>query len=32
MEAEGFLPLPLSELVHFAEDGVAAMAYLRERV
>jgi len=32
MEAEGFLPLPLSELVYFAEDGPAAMAYLREHV
>jgi uncharacterized protein (TIGR00730 family) len=32
MDAEGFLPLPLSELVYFAEDGPAAMAYLREHV
>jgi hypothetical protein len=32
MEAEGFLPLPLSELVYFAEDGAAAMAYLQEHV
>lgn len=30
MEAEGFLPLPLSDLVHFAADGAAALAYLRE--
>jgi hypothetical protein len=30
MEAEGFLPLPLSELVHFADDGAAALAYLQE--
>jgi hypothetical protein len=30
MEDEGFLPLPLSELVHFAADGAAAMAYLQE--
>ncbi len=30
MEAEGFLPLPLTELVFFAEDGVGAMAYLEE--
>ncbi|MBL1101441.1 TIGR00730 family Rossman fold protein [Streptomyces coffeae] len=28
MEEEGFLPRPLSELVFFADDGVAAMAYL----
>jgi uncharacterized protein (TIGR00730 family) len=30
MEAEGFLPLPLTELVFFAEDGVSALAYLEE--
>ncbi|MET9620481.1 TIGR00730 family Rossman fold protein [Streptomyces sp. NPDC006464] len=30
MEDEGFLPLPLTELVFFAEDGVAALAYLEE--
>lgn len=30
MDAEGFLPLPLSDLVFFAEDGAAAMAYLEE--
>lgn len=30
MEKEGFLPVPLSELVFFAEDGVGAMAYLEE--
>jgi uncharacterized protein (TIGR00730 family) len=29
MEAEGFLPLPLSELVFFAEDGPAALTYLQ---
>ncbi|WP_438291540.1 TIGR00730 family Rossman fold protein [Streptomyces sp. HUAS TT7] len=28
MENEGFLPVPLTELVFFAEDGVAALAYL----
>ncbi|GGW87070.1 TIGR00730 family Rossman fold protein [Streptomyces noursei] len=28
MEAEGFLPVPLSELVFFAEDGAAALAHL----
>ncbi|KIZ13990.1 TIGR00730 family Rossman fold protein [Streptomyces natalensis] len=31
MEAEGFLPLPLAELVFFAEDGVGALAYLEEQ-
>ncbi|TSB24066.1 TIGR00730 family Rossman fold protein [Streptomyces sp. NBC_01525] len=31
MEAEGFLPLPLTELVFFAEDGVGALAYLEEQ-
>ncbi|MFI1015560.1 TIGR00730 family Rossman fold protein [Streptomyces sp. NPDC020965] len=30
MEREGFLPLPLTDLVFFAEDGVAALAYLEE--
>ncbi|WP_202239196.1 TIGR00730 family Rossman fold protein [Actinacidiphila reveromycinica] len=30
MEAEGFLPLPLSELVHFSDDGADALAYLQE--
>ncbi|MFE7114644.1 TIGR00730 family Rossman fold protein [Streptomyces sp. NPDC057654] len=30
MEEEGFLPVPLSELVFFAEDGVGTMAYLEE--
>ncbi|NWF25175.1 TIGR00730 family Rossman fold protein [Streptomyces sp. PKU-EA00015] len=30
MDDEGFLPLPLTDLVFFAEDGVAAMAYLEE--
>ncbi|MBM9503833.1 TIGR00730 family Rossman fold protein [Actinacidiphila acididurans] len=32
MEAEGFLPLPLADLVHFATDGRAALEYLQERV
>ncbi|MCL2732469.1 MAG: TIGR00730 family Rossman fold protein [Actinomycetia bacterium] len=32
MESEGFLPVPLADLVHFADDGAAALAYLRERV
>ncbi|KOG64517.1 TIGR00730 family Rossman fold protein [Streptomyces sp. NPDC050617] len=30
MEEEGFLPIPLTELVFFAEDGVGTMAYLEE--
>ncbi|WP_256104024.1 TIGR00730 family Rossman fold protein [Streptomyces sp. ODS05-4] len=30
MDAEGFLPIPLTELVFFAEDGVSALAYLEE--
>ncbi|MEU6175266.1 TIGR00730 family Rossman fold protein [Streptantibioticus parmotrematis] len=30
MDAEGFLPLPLTELVFFAEDGAGALAYLEE--
>ncbi|MER7516382.1 TIGR00730 family Rossman fold protein [Streptomyces sp. NPDC126499] len=28
MEEEGFLPVPLSDLVFFAEDGAEALAYL----
>ncbi|WP_156726235.1 LOG family protein [Streptomyces apocyni] len=32
MEDEGFLPLPLTELVFFAEEPVAALAYLEESV
>ena len=32
MEAEGFLPLPLADLVYFAEDGPSAIAYLLEHV
>ncbi|MEU8538800.1 TIGR00730 family Rossman fold protein [Streptomyces sp. NPDC048717] len=28
MEEEGFLPIPLADLVFFAEDGEAALAYL----
>jgi uncharacterized protein (TIGR00730 family) len=32
MEADGFLPLPLSELVYFAADGADALAYLREQL
>ncbi|MEX2968694.1 TIGR00730 family Rossman fold protein [Streptomyces sp. C184] len=31
MEAEGFLPIPLTDLVFFAADGVGALAYLEER-
>ncbi|MDH6219431.1 TIGR00730 family Rossman fold protein [Streptomyces pseudovenezuelae] len=30
MEAEGFLPLPLTDLVFFAEEPVGALAYLEE--
>ncbi|TJZ46128.1 TIGR00730 family Rossman fold protein [Streptomyces piniterrae] len=30
MDAEGFLPLPLTDLVFFAEDEVGALAYLEE--
>ncbi|MFJ8644850.1 TIGR00730 family Rossman fold protein [Streptomyces sp. NPDC093546] len=30
MDAEGFLPVPLTDLVFFAEDGVSALAYLEE--
>lgn len=30
MDAEGFLPLPLTELVFFAEDAAGALAYLEE--
>jgi uncharacterized protein (TIGR00730 family) len=30
MDDEGFLPLPLTDLVFFAEDAVAALAYLEE--
>lgn len=32
MEAEGFLPLPLTDLVHFAEDGATALAYIEASV
>ncbi|MFG2223379.1 TIGR00730 family Rossman fold protein [Streptomyces sp. NPDC048644] len=31
MEAEGFLPVPLTDLVFFAEDGVGALAHLEEQ-
>ncbi|MEU6114766.1 TIGR00730 family Rossman fold protein [Streptomyces sp. NPDC047117] len=31
MEAENFLPVPLTELAFFAEDGVGALAYLEEQ-
>lgn len=30
METEGFLPLPLTDLVFFAEEPVGALAYLEE--
>lgn len=32
MEAEGFLPVPLADLLYFAEDGHDAMACLAARV
>ena len=32
MEAEGFLPLPLADIVYFAEDGPSAISYLLEHV
>jgi hypothetical protein len=31
MDAEGFLPLPLSQLVYFAQDGAAALSYILEQ-
>ncbi|MGW6459525.1 LOG family protein [Streptomyces sp. NPDC055078] len=30
MDEEGFLPIPLTDLVFFAADGVSALAYLEE--
>ncbi|MER8071699.1 TIGR00730 family Rossman fold protein [Streptomyces sp. NPDC094034] len=30
MDEDGFLPLPLTDLVFFAEDGVSALVYLEE--
>ncbi|MEU1089663.1 TIGR00730 family Rossman fold protein [Streptomyces sp. NPDC005576] len=30
MDEEGFLPMPLTDLVFFAEDGVGALAHLEE--
>jgi uncharacterized protein (TIGR00730 family) len=32
MEEDGFLPVPLAELVFFADDGADALAYLEEVV
>ncbi|MGW4243454.1 LOG family protein [Nocardia sp. NPDC004722] len=32
MEAEGFLPLPLADLVHFADSPAAVLAYLEAAV
>ncbi|WPO71209.1 MULTISPECIES: TIGR00730 family Rossman fold protein [unclassified Streptomyces] len=32
MEDEGFLPLPLTDLVFFAEEPVGALAYLEESI
>ncbi len=31
MEQEGFLPVPLTDLVFFTEDGLGALAYLEEQ-
>ncbi len=28
MESEGFLPMPLDDLVHITDDGADALAYL----
>ena len=30
MDEEGFLPMPLAELVFFADEGTDALAYLEE--
>jgi uncharacterized protein (TIGR00730 family) len=32
MEDEGFLPVPVAELVHFTDEGADALAYLEEIV
>jgi uncharacterized protein (TIGR00730 family) len=32
MDADGFLPIPLDELIHFAEDGASALAHLEGSV
>ncbi len=32
MEADGFLPVPLAELVFLADDGAGALAHLEESV
>ncbi|MFB7268894.1 TIGR00730 family Rossman fold protein [Streptomyces sp. NPDC056244] len=32
MDEEGFLPVPLADLVFFAEDGLGALAHLEESV
>jgi uncharacterized protein (TIGR00730 family) len=32
MDADGFLPIPLSELIFFADDGASALAHLEEAV
>jgi uncharacterized protein (TIGR00730 family) len=32
MEDEGFLPVPVAELVHFTDEGADALAYLEEVV
>ncbi|MDT5153044.1 MAG: hypothetical protein QOI01_4777 [Mycobacterium sp.] len=30
MDEDGFLPIPLVELIHFADDGASALAHLEE--
>ncbi|MGH3638047.1 MAG: TIGR00730 family Rossman fold protein [Myxococcota bacterium] len=32
MDEDGFLPIPLAGLIHFAEDGAGALAHLEESV
>jgi uncharacterized protein (TIGR00730 family) len=32
MDGDGFLPIPLAGLIHFAEDGAGALAHLEESV
>lgn len=32
MDQDGFLPIPLADLIYFAEDGASALAHLEESV
>jgi len=32
MDSDGFLPIPLAELIYFAEDGAGALAHLEDSV